>query len=180
MVAAVAGAASIGIGLAAWLWPQSPESVLAACRKDHPDATGEPGPPMSDRPPQAVEVRQISGCVDPDTPGAESDGLWSVDVVTYEIPGTSLADQFTGAQVFDTACDALSVGYQFDNQGRTERLDHNARVGQVISVHSGESELFPAELSDDVWAARKDHLVVLTHGRYTLVQVDCITRTSSE
>lgn len=172
---AVLGAvAGIGISLAQYVFPREPAPPVVSCKESHPDATGQPLAAGSTLPEHAVAASRFMGCVDPAVTGAERDGLWTVDVVTYEIPGTSMADQFTEAQVFDTACAALALDYRFSNQGRTEHLNHTVQVGQAISVYTGESELLIQDLPDSVLDAPENDLVVLSNGRYSLARVECV------
>lgn len=153
--------------------PDTPEEFLAECRANHPDSAEAPATRTN------TAERSFSGCSWPPVPGAASDGFYQVRLTEYEIPGSVGADQFSLVQVFSSACRTLLLQYRFQNQ--TTNAQEQPLVvdtDQIVSMYDGSPENVPSDLWPVAGADSEGRLLVLSHFRYDLSRVECVSPSS--
>jgi hypothetical protein len=156
------------------LYPRSPQTVnhLAACEQSHPHSTGT-AIGLS----QIGGVTRFQGCLWPAITGTDSSGFWTVGVQDYPIAGTAAANQFNYVAVFTTACQALSLDYQFNDQLTVAHSRFTVETSQTVSGYNGSPVNLLTGGSVPVAVVRADgaHLIVLYNSRYVLKHVECAT-----
>ena len=166
-----------GAALSVWgvTAAQPPKDPVAECHKHHPDAKGTPVPVGAQSGTFLVE-----GCRQPGLAGVGDDALWKADLSVYGIPGSSLADEFTGIEVYDTGCPALGIDYKFDNMGTVSRHRIVVQNQQTVAGNSDDPKYIyelrntlPENVPDEIREMAGSRLLVLINGRYQLESVSC-------
>jgi hypothetical protein len=146
--------------------PDTPEEREASCRSDH------------DAPKKGVRTDATdlwSDCSWPPVSGADEDGYFEITVRHHPISTASLADEYSGVDVFESSCERIRVLYRFENQGTAvdqEPLDLN--MDQIVSGYDGSPEQVPFDLLDEIGGSPLGRLFVLINGRYSVKDAECV------
>lgn len=145
-----------------------PADVVADCKDRNPGATGKLVP-------AGEQKYVIEGCRQPGLPGVDKNGLWRVELERFNIPNTSMASEFTDAEVFATDCPALGFDYLYSNQGLAVHTRFTVQNTQTVSGYDGhpvninEAHGIPAVVS----ASSGERLIVVVNARNQLQSATC-------
>ena len=147
---------------------QPQPDVVAECRARNSSATGKLVP-------SGEQKYVIEGCRQPGISGVNENGLWRVQLESFKIPDTSMASEFTDAEVFVTDCPALGFDYLYSNQGLAVHTRFTVQNTQTVSGYDGRPmNIYEAPgIPDAVAAFSGKRLIVVINARNELQSVTC-------
>lgn len=145
-----------------------PPDVVAECSRQNPGATGKLVP-------AGDQKYVIEGCRQPGMPGVNENGLWRVELESFRIPDTSMASEFTDAEVFATDCPALGFDYLYSNQGLAIHTRFTVQNTQTVSGVDGRPmNIYAARgIPEAAVASSGERLIVIINARNQLQSVTC-------